>query len=337
MPTPPKVPVEERLFSLVLALLATEHGLTKADILGTVQGYRQRYVHSGDNASLERQFERDKDDIRELGVPLETIGEPGQNDNQQLRYRIPKAAYELPADVHFTPEELTLLGLAAQVWREGSLSADSRRAILKLGAHEHELDPVLGLAPRLNTRERAFEPLSRALERHVVVTFPYLKPGAAEARVRRVRPLSLVQHDGRWYLGAHDEEAGGDRTFLLSRISGEVTVTAQSFPADDSDHARATLDDLQRLWEQNLALVAVEPGSDAELRLRHRAEVRDEQLVLHYIDTNVIADELAAYGPEVVVLAPDRLREAVIERMRTVIASHNSSDNGSGSREIRHG
>jgi len=324
MPTPPKVPVEERLFSLVLALLATEHGLTKSDILSTVQGYRQRYAHGGDNTALERQFERDKDDIRELGVPLETVAEPGQTDNQQLRYRIPKSAYELPADVHFTPEELTLLGLAARVWREGSLSADSRRAILKLAAHG-ELDPVIGLAPRLHTRERAFEPLSRALERRAIVTFPYLKPGESEARVRRVRPLSLVQHDGRWYLGAFDDDAGGERTFLLSRISGDVTVTAHTFPGDDVDHARATLDDLQRLWDQNVARVTVEPGSDAEVRLRHRAEVEDGALTIHYVDTNVLADELAAYGPEVLVLSPPRLRDAVIDRLRAAVERHDEA------------
>jgi proteasome accessory factor B len=128
-----RIPVEERLFSLVLALLATEAGLTKAEILSTVQGYRQRYSTSGDNANLERQFERDKDDIRELGVPLETIESPGQSgNNQNLRYRIPRGDYELPADISFSPEETTLLNLAAMVWREGSISGESRRAILKL-------------------------------------------------------------------------------------------------------------------------------------------------------------------------------------------------------------
>ena len=93
----PRIPVEERLFSLVLALLATDAGLTKNEILSTVQGYRQKYSHSGDNANLERQFERDKDDIRDLGVPLETIESPGQaGNNQNLRYRIPRGTYELP-------------------------------------------------------------------------------------------------------------------------------------------------------------------------------------------------------------------------------------------------
>ena len=113
---------EERLFSLVLALLATETGLTKADVLSSVQGYRQRYRPGGDNASLERQFERDKEDVRDLGVPLESIELPAdQGASQYTRYRIPKGQYDLPADVTFTPQEIALLDLAALAWREGSL------------------------------------------------------------------------------------------------------------------------------------------------------------------------------------------------------------------------
>src|SRR5664279_6389092 len=103
-----RIPVEERLFSLVLALLATESGLTKNEILSTVQGYRQKFRVGGDNANLERQFERDKDDIRDLGVPLETIDSPGDaGNNQTLRYRIPRGAYELPKDVTFSSDETT--------------------------------------------------------------------------------------------------------------------------------------------------------------------------------------------------------------------------------------
>ena len=144
----PRVPVAERLFSLVLALLATETGLTKNEILSTVQGYRQRYRAGGDNANLERQFERDKDDIRELGVPLETVDSPGDaGNNQTLRYRIPRGAYELPHDITFTSDETTLLNLAAMVWREGSLSGESRRALLKLRSLGVTADePVLGYA-----------------------------------------------------------------------------------------------------------------------------------------------------------------------------------------------
>src|SRR5690606_2231592 len=225
-PVPAPVPVEDRLFSLVLALVATESGLTKTEILSSVRGYAQRYVAGGDNANLERQFERDKDDIRELGVPLETIeplGEPG--DNHNLRYRIPKGAYDLPDDVRFDSEELALLGLAAMAWREGSLSAESRRALVKLRALGIAADePILGYAPRLRLRDAAFEPLQQAIDRRQLVTFDYLKPGEDRARTREVIPLALVQYEGRWHLTAEELATGESRTFLLRRIVGKVTA-----------------------------------------------------------------------------------------------------------------
>ena len=186
------VPVsnEERLFSLVLALLATETGLTKADMLSSVQGYRQRYRPGGNNASLERQFERDKEDVRDLGVPLESIELPAdQGASQYTRYRIPKGAYDLPADVTFTPQEIALLNLAALAWREGSLSGESRRALMKLRSLGIDSDePLLGYAPRLRARDAAFDPLSGAIERHHLVRFGYLKPGDTQTRRRQRRP-----------------------------------------------------------------------------------------------------------------------------------------------------
>src|SRR6195952_2153749 len=226
-----RVPVEERLFSLVLALLATDAGLTKNEILSTVQGYRQKFSHSGDNSNLERQFERDKDDIRELGVPLETIESPGQaGNNQNLRYRIPRGAYELPSDITFSPDETTLLNLAAMVWREGSLSGESRRAILKLRSlGVSTTEPVLGYAPRVRVRDAAFDPLSAALEKRSYVRFAYLKPGERDATIRTVAPLALVQHQGRWHLYATEAESDATKTFLLRRIVSPVEPTGKTF------------------------------------------------------------------------------------------------------------
>ncbi|ALD12890.1 helix-turn-helix transcriptional regulator [Clavibacter capsici] len=330
MPDPsrrPTVPVEERLFSLVLALLATEQGLTKNEVLSSVQGYRQRYAAGGDNANLERQFERDKDDIRDLGVPLETVEAPGQEGNNQLlRYRIPRGAYELPADLSFTPEETTLLNLAAMVWREGSLSGESRRALIKLRSLGVESDdPVIGYAPRLRTREAAFAPLSVALERHVLVAFGYLKPGERTPRTRTVAPLALVQHQGRWHLHGIDQDAQGPRTFLLSRIVDRVRVTSRGFVPEGEDHAERALADLDRVWANGVGEVAVTPGSDAEIRLRRRRgteDLGDGRLRVHYSDTNLFADEIAGFGPEARAIAPPRLRDAVRARLAETIAAH---------------
>lgn len=323
---PSRIPVEERLFSLVLALLATEAGLTKNEILSTVQGYRQRYSVSGDNANLERQFERDKDDIRELGVPLETLDAPGQaGNNQNLRYRIPRGDYELPADISFSPEETTLLNLAAMVWREGSISGESRRAILKLRSLGVVTDePVIGYAPRLRVRDVAFEPLTAALDKHVVVRFGYLKPGEQDARVRTVAPIALIQREGRWMLHAQDQDAGGTRNFLLRRIVTPITTTNTrytAFPASATEAAKAELD---QIWETRTAAVVVEPGSDAATRLSKRPSTTasGDTLTLHYSDIDLFADELAGYGPEVLVESPEELRAAVRSRLERTADDH---------------
>ena len=333
--SPARVPVEERLFSLVLALLATEAGLTKNEILSTVQGYRQRYSANGDNANLERQFERDKDDIRDLGVPLETIESPGQaGNNQVLRYRIPRGSYELPADITFSAEETALLGMAAMVWREGSLSAESRRAVLKLrGLGLVAEEPVIDYAPRLRVRDAAFEPLRGALEKNAVVRFSYLKPGESEARVRTVAPLALVQHQGRWHLHATEPDTGETKTFLLRRIVSPVTLTGATSADPTGDQAAAALTELDQVWSSNTAEVEVEPDSDAAVRLGKRRGteiVRPGVLRLHFSDLNIVADELAGYGPEVLVLGPDELRVAVVTRLTTIGQAHADVEEHSG-------
>nr|WP_218870407.1 WYL domain-containing protein [Herbiconiux flava] len=315
------------MFSLVLALLATESGLTKSEILSTVQGYRQRYSAGGDNASLERQFERDKDDIRELGVPLEAIDTPGEpGNNQSLRYRIPRTAYELPADISFSDAETTLLNLAAMAWREGSLSRESRRALLKLRSIGVETsDPVLGYAPRIRTRDAAFDPLNDALSRGVGASFAYLKPGDAAARLRTVTPLALVQHQGRWHLKAIDQGVGESRTFLLSRITGPVKLGRTPVDMPPGDYAAIALAELDAIWEANVAELEVAAGSDAEVRLGRRRGATspgEGRLLLHFTDLNLLADELAGFGPEVLVIGPGHLRHAVIERLETAVRAH---------------
>ena len=321
-----RIPVEERLFSLVLALLATENGLTKNEILSTVQGYRQDFDHSGENANLERKFERDKDDIRELGVPLETVQAPGDpGNNQNLRYRIPRGTYELPGDVSFSPDETTLLNLAAMVWREGSLSAESRRALLKLRSLGVVADePVIGYAPRVRVRDAAFEPLSSALEKHQWVRFSYLKPGENDARVRTVMPLSLFQHQGRWHLYAHDD-AEVSKTFLLRRIVSTIQLTGKTFEPPAGNLAELALAELDKVWNDNIAFVEVRPGTDAETRLSKRrgtSVTRTGELQLHYSDVNIFADELAGFGPEVLVISPPQLRAAVISRLERTAADN---------------
>jgi proteasome accessory factor B len=183
---------------------------------------------------------------------------------------------------------------------------------------------MFGYAPRLRVRDVALEPLSTALDKHVIVRFGYLKPGEQEARVRTVAPIALIQREGRWMLHGQDQDAAGTRNFLLRRIVTPITTTNSKhapFPASATADAMAELDEI---WQNRAATVEVEPGSDAATRLSKRpnTETSGNTLTLHYSDIDLFADELAGYGPEVLVRAPEELRTAVRDRLLRTVADH---------------
>lgn len=309
---------EERLLNLVVALLATEQGLTKDTILGSVSGYREQSEAGASKDALEKMFERDKDSLRGLGVPIETIGERTDPDDlREARYRIPTAEYELPVDIDFTPAELALLTFAGGVWSENSLSKDARTGLRKIRALGNVVDePIIGFAPRISLGGPAFGVLQQAIEQSRVVSFPYLKPGEESSRMRRIQPLALVEYEARWHVFGIDLDIDADRTFLLSRIVGPVEESRITFaPALREGAGERALAGLEEVAARNAALLEVNPGTEAALRLSRRGTEAVQGILVPYVDPHIFADELASYGPEVRVVDPPELRAAVIERL----------------------
>ncbi|WP_417562928.1 helix-turn-helix transcriptional regulator [Microbacterium sp.] len=311
--------------------MATDQGLTKDTILASVSGYREQAETGASRDALEKMFERDKESLRGLGVPIETIGDRlDPDDLREARYRIPTAEYALPADISFTPAEVAVLTLAGGVWSQGSLSADARSGLRKIRALGITVDePIIGYSPRISLREASFAPLQRAIEQGRVVAFPYLKPGEDAARSRRLRPLALVEYEARWHVYGIDVDADAERTFLLARIAGDVKQTRESFdPALRQGAGERALAGLAAVAARQSALLEVNPGSEAALRLARRARPAEQGIRVPYVDVHVFADELAGYGPEVRVVEPADLRERVIARLEAALTLHGGAPHG---------
>lgn len=334
------MPPAERQFSLVLALVRTERGLTKADVLATVHGYRQLLEAGTAGDALDRMFDRDKEELRELGIDIETVDDPAApGDNQHTRYLIREQPAARPEGIRLDPEEAALASIAAAVWREGTLAGESRRALFKLRARGVDVrDSLPAIAPRFRMWEGAFAPLSNAIANGERVEFDYRAAGASTPQRRRVEPLALVQFGGHWLLAAHDLDRAAERRFLLERISGPVRRTA---PIDERraetrqgrDIARETLDSLRSFAAANPVVIDVVPLSEAELRLQPRATERSEsapgthvRLRLDTADIELLASELASYGPEVRIVSPPSLREAVRTRLERALAMHAAAE-----------
>lgn len=321
-----QVKKEDRLFSLILALVSSREGLTKSEILQTVRGYSDVYTFTV-NTALDKMFERDKSELRAMGVIIDTIElaeEEGETHN--IRYSISRHNYDLPETVHFSPDELTLLNVAATAWREASLSVDSRHALTKiksLGISAN--DPLIGVAPHIRTSDVAFEILEDALNNELILTFSYLKPGDTSPSVRTVAPLGMLNWRGQWYVLAHDIDADAQRTFLLRRIVSEPKrIPQRTFPRPAAPYAQQLQSELEERAQHNTAVIEVRAGSDAHFRLTAISGVTmtDSVISLGYSDMELLADELCSFGDQINVISPEDLKSALRERFLAVHTSH---------------
>jgi proteasome accessory factor B len=318
-----QVSSEERVFSLLLALASTQIGLTKHEILTTVHGYSLRYADASNRSNVERQFERDKDALRDIGIPIEAfepLDEPG--NNQLTRYRVQRELLQLPDNIEFSQRELALLRLAAFAWRDSTLESESRSALMKMSSLGHAIDTsLMGIAPRITANDPSFAPLQGAAQARKVVTFEYLAATADVPSSRRVAPLALKKLDGRWHLITWDFHRDAARVFLLSRIVSPVKILSESY--DDALVAQVdiVMQELNDLRNSQIAQLQLVPGTEAASRLTPS---------LNYLDENILAEELVAFGGDVFVLSPVSLRDRVIALLRNIRDVHANPTDRSG-------
>ncbi len=305
----------ERLLNLVICLLATRRYLSADQIRRTVAGYEDL----GDEA-FKRKFERDKEDLRDLGIPLETGSDSPFDD--EPGYRIRRDDYSLP-DIAFEPAELAVLGVAARTWQHASLGGQAFEAVLKLRAAGVDIDDAVPVAieTRVATSEPAFEPLRRAATDRRPVEFDYRTPGAR----RHVEPWGLVSWHGRWYLAAYDTDRADTRVFRLSRIVGAVEPVGEpgSVVVPDGTDIRAIVVDTNIATDRIAATLRVRRGAAFGLR-RRASSVRTlddgwDLVELGVPDVERLADEAVGYGADVVVVEPAEARAAVLARLRAVL------------------
>ncbi|HWG99787.1 MAG TPA: WYL domain-containing protein [Pilimelia sp.] len=319
----------ERLVNLVICLLSTRRFLTAAQIAATVPGYEHDPTDAKDHEAFQRKFERDKAELRDLGVPLETGGasafdpEPG--------YRIAPREYALP-DIRLQPDEAAAVGIAARLWRHAGLAAAASSGLAKLRAAGIDVDPqaTLGLEPVV-TVDPAFAPLTAAARERRAVSFDYRTPEGDAPATRRLQPWGVVCWRGRWYVVGHDLDRAAARCFRLSRIVGAVRPVGPPgafAPPPDVDlisHVARWSGPVERTGR---AVVWARAGRAAGLR-RWAREITTgpdgDRLLLAYADLDYLAGRLVGYGPDVRVLEPPELRETVIQRLKEIAVRHEAA------------
>jgi predicted DNA-binding transcriptional regulator YafY len=198
----------ERLLNLTAALLNAGHPLTSGDIAEQVPGYPD----PADKATFRRAFERDKESLRDMGIPVELVDVPG-SDPPEPGYRIRREDYAL-RDPGLDADELAAIHLATAAVRMEGLPGTE--AIWKLGGAPSPATDGVALAALPAIPQLV--PLFGAVAERAPVTFGY------RGEARTIDPYRLSFSRGRWYLDGWDHIRQDDRQFRLDRIEGEVGV-----------------------------------------------------------------------------------------------------------------
>lgn len=309
--------------NLLFALRAARGWVDRDDLRRAIVDYRDL----SDDA-FDRQFSRDKDALRELGIEISTtdwddIHEPGRS---AYGYRITDEDYALP-EIDLTPEEAWVLSIAQNFWQGTALGRDAQNALHKLRGLGHDLAPTPepGVPQGVFATPAFSEALAQVRARRTV-TFTYRKPGAAPEQ-RRVQPYGVHSRADRAYLVGYDLDRADVRNFRLSRIEGgfsrlrgtrdgdyEVPAgfDARSvFPGTGTAAGEGGTTEGEDLTTVTLAIA---PGRADPLRREGTAAGTDalgrDLVTLRVWAVDGLPARLAVFGPSVEVLAPAHVREA---------------------------
>lgn len=281
--------------------------------------------------AFKRMLERDKNELRTLGIPVETgFGMLGGDEG----YRILPENYAL-RDISLERDEAAAIAAAAAVWHDPDVAALSQTAVLKLRAAGLEVTAPgeLGFGQTGGSTmgdERVIRGLLAAIEDGYAVTFTHRSGTALNERT--LQPWGVVSNSGRWYVVGHDLDRGQTRTFRVSRIvdveligdAGAVTVPA------GADLSALVADAVARGGRGEPTPATLWLAQDRAHELRRLAhETADHDLdgepgqqvrIVIHSRSQLIRLVLAA-GADAVVLDPPDLRAAVIDELDALAAS----------------
>jgi proteasome accessory factor B len=310
----------ERILNLTICLLVSGRYLPKSRIREAVEGY-----HNLSDAAFERTFERDKDELRSLGVPIQVGSFDPLFDDEQ-GYRILSSEFALPP-IDLDAEEAAVVGVAARVWKHASMAESTRSAISKLRAAGVEPDASLlaSLEPSVQVSEPGFDVLWNAVLDRARVSFTY-----RDGNPRTLEPWGLTSYKGRWYVIGRDVDRQASRMFKLSRMTElprrVSRAGAYEVPADLD--LRSLARSLAPRERTETALLAIRAGKAPALARRGEPAVSDLDLpagfavyAVSFSDLHSAAEEITQHAADVVVLEPAELRELVVRGLTAVVES----------------
>ncbi|MHB8511528.1 MAG: helix-turn-helix transcriptional regulator [Actinomycetota bacterium] len=182
---------------------------------------RQALYSDQTEEAFSRMFERDKAELRDLGLAVEVVDMGAWDQGYVIRREDVTIG-----DLDFTPAEHAALMLAAQMWGEGTFGqASPSLAGAKLAASTAEMAPVPWILPHVALRSPNVTAITNAIEQKRAISFLYRASGKVQSSRRTIEPIG-IRFRRAWYVAGLDRERGDARMFKLDRIEGSIELVA---------------------------------------------------------------------------------------------------------------
>ena len=238
------------MINLIAALLESDRPMTAEEIHDQIAGY-------GDEPSVDafrRAFERDKEALRGLGIPLELV--PTDPFSEQADgYIISKAKYYLP-ELDLEQDELAALRIAAEAILGGGEHVASGAMKVTMDADVDVASPRIVWGSDVAAQQPWLGPLYSALLEREAVVFDYTT-SSGETSTRTVEAYGLVHRRGHWYLVGRDRDRDDVRSFKLSRIASAPERTPGDYEVPAAFDAAAHLREAWEIGEETHAVATV--------------------------------------------------------------------------------
>jgi proteasome accessory factor B len=301
----------ERLINLTLGLLSSKRFLTKNEIFKNIAGY------SGSPETMERMFERDKDELRSMGIEIE-VGQLDPLFEDEMGYLIKSSNIQIQPN-EFTKDELLLMTMAANVWKESAFSDISKNALMKVSSIDSEIGfnaVALSMIDDEGLNADRFQKIIDAIQSKKYISFLY------NNKKRVMAPFALKSSGGFWYL-IGQEKGESIKVFKIIRIQSEIVIDKSSsqfeIPVDfkvDEFLKNTTSDQAQT------AKLLIRENSVNALRSRGMVQENSngwDTLEITFDDLEQMIKEVLWFGDDIVVLSPSNLRSEIISRLKEII------------------
>jgi len=267
-------------------------------------------------------FERDKDDLRTLGIVIE-VGSFDPLFNDEAGYRIRSETYQLDLG-EISSTEISLLSLAAKAWEGAALADAAQSAILKLNSIGVPADAVAlpAISPKLSNSSEELKVITEAIAQSDFLQFSYLSSDLVVAD-RKVIPFALSTKSGFWYINAVDQDVQEARTFRLDRIQGSIEIKENKeefdFPIEHGNQGLIVNS------SEGVARIDVRKGKAHSLRV-FALSTEDlgewDQITVPINGVEALATQILWHGEDVFVQEPTVLREKVIAQLEALVNAH---------------